>query len=57
MYYKEGESAAPTWLLPVDIAGAVKQLMKAAVPAESYVIYLSFFIILSLLRCLQAVVR
>ena len=29
--------------------------MKAAVPAESYVIYSSFFIILSLLRCLREI--
>ena len=32
-------------------------VMKAAVSAESYVIYSSFFIILSLLRCLRAVAR
>ena len=55
------QSVAEVQLTGLAPLGAVShrllQLMKAAVPAESYVIYLSFFIILSLLRCLQAVAR
>jgi hypothetical protein len=37
MCQKEGKTAAPTWLLPVDIAG---ELMKVAVLAESYTLFI-----------------
>ena len=44
MYKKEGESAAPTWLLPVDIAGAKWMKLELSASTVAFISYRGRFV-------------